>query len=395
MKKYLYLSLSLFLFTQLLLAQETLPILHTTTKVVSIKDGAELRKDYWTILPEEKLDVYVADKTSAVKTVSFYSDIDSISFEVKPRDQYNFIILLNGKDSCFTQIRSGITYNPETDMVDAPADSIPFILTPYNNISIQTIVNHTDTVNLMFHTASSSVYLTKEATAKMNSMKWDKKEKVNSWGGASEVRNSTKNHIQIGQMHWDDILIGEDDLSGRMTGGKFGLRLFKDKIVEIDFEKSMLIIHSSMPKIDEKFEKMDIVFRGSNLYLEGKFNVKGNLFKNKFLIHSGHSGTFLFDDNFVSENKLGNQLEVISESKLQDSFGNILKTKKVMLEDLNFGSYHFSNIPVGLFEGAIGQHNKSVVGADVLKRFNIIIDMQQAYIYFKANQLMNLPYLNV
>ena len=33
-------------------------------------------------------------------------------------------------------------------------DTIPFVLTDANNISIQSILNETDTLNLMFHTAA-------------------------------------------------------------------------------------------------------------------------------------------------------------------------------------------------------------------------------------------------
>ena len=86
---------------QSVLAQKKLPIIKANSPRVDIKDDNQLRKNAWTILPEEKLDVY---KTSA-KKVTFYTDIDSISFKIDPIKQYDFIILLNGKDSARTQIK--------------------------------------------------------------------------------------------------------------------------------------------------------------------------------------------------------------------------------------------------------------------------------------------------
>ncbi len=82
-------------------AQPSLQVIKANSKIVDIKDGEDLKKGTWTIVPETKPDIY---KTSA-RRVAFYTDLDSISFRVKPRHEYNFVILLNGKDSAFTQIK--------------------------------------------------------------------------------------------------------------------------------------------------------------------------------------------------------------------------------------------------------------------------------------------------
>lgn len=81
--------------------QKPLPIIKATSSRVSIKEGNSLDRNGWNISPEIKPDVY---KTSA-KKVTFYTDIDSITFKIKPDNVYNFIILLNNKDSALTQIK--------------------------------------------------------------------------------------------------------------------------------------------------------------------------------------------------------------------------------------------------------------------------------------------------
>lgn len=102
MKQFLNLSLLLVLITgQATFAQKKLPIIKANSTSVDVKDDNNLRKKAWVIVPEEKLDVYV---TSA-KKVTFYTDIDSISFKIDPKKQYDFVILLNGKDSARTQIK--------------------------------------------------------------------------------------------------------------------------------------------------------------------------------------------------------------------------------------------------------------------------------------------------
>ena len=91
------------LFAQTLFAQkEKLPIIRANSVMVDIKDDDVFEKEAWRIVPEEELDVY---ETSA-KRVTFYTDLDSISFEINPKvGKYDFIILLNGKDSARTQIK--------------------------------------------------------------------------------------------------------------------------------------------------------------------------------------------------------------------------------------------------------------------------------------------------
>ena len=86
---------------QTVLAQKKLPIIKANSTSVDIKDDNNLRKNAWRIVPEEKLDVY----TTSAKKVTFYTDIDSISFKIDPKKQYDFIILVNGKDSARTQIK--------------------------------------------------------------------------------------------------------------------------------------------------------------------------------------------------------------------------------------------------------------------------------------------------
>lgn len=96
------LGLILFSFiSQNLFSQKMLPIIRATSSIVDIRDDNKLYKKAWNIVPEEKLDVY----TTSGKKVTFYTDIDSITFKINPQKSYDFIIVLNGKDSARTQIK--------------------------------------------------------------------------------------------------------------------------------------------------------------------------------------------------------------------------------------------------------------------------------------------------
>jgi len=128
--------------------------------------------------------------------------------------------------------------------------------------------------------------------------------------------------------------------------------------------------------------------------VEASCIVAGNQFHHPFLIHSGYSGALLLDDQFANENKLGEQLTITGEKQLKDSYGNIVIVKKSILPRFLLGNQTLDSVPAGFFEGRVGAQKMSIMGGDVLKRFNIIIDADRTYVYLKANGLNKIAYAN-
>jgi len=100
MKLKIFILIVLGISSQTIIAQNELKIIRANSITADIRDGKTLRKGYWRIVPETNPDIY----TTSAKKVTFYTDIDSISFDIKPNQHYDFIILLNEKDSARTRI---------------------------------------------------------------------------------------------------------------------------------------------------------------------------------------------------------------------------------------------------------------------------------------------------
>lgn len=274
--------------------------------------------------------------------------------------------------------------------------SIPFKFTPSNNLSIRAILNQKDTVELMFHLAASAITLTEDALKKLKNITFNRTDSVSSWGGRGNIsRYSETNHLQIGEMAWKNVPIWENKNSGPGTDGKFGLDLFKDKIVNIRFEENIILIQDELPKNIKKYQKLRIDYHDDMMFIFAQCEVGKASLSNKFLIHSGYAGSILFDDQFSNMYKLSEQLKITSEKQLKDSYGNVLKTKKAILSSFTLGNFQLKNIPVGFFDGAIGRQKMSILGGDVLKRFDLIIDAKREFIYIKPNNLIKTPYLDV
>jgi hypothetical protein len=91
-----------------LIAQQKLPIIKANNDKASIRDGQVFKENNWRISPEIKPDVYATNKKG--EKVSFYTDVDSISFTIQPDKVYDFIVLLRGKDSALTRIQYQTSY---------------------------------------------------------------------------------------------------------------------------------------------------------------------------------------------------------------------------------------------------------------------------------------------
>lgn len=89
-------------------AQKSIPVIKANSTSVNVRDGKDFKKDAWNISPEIKPDIYLTPNKN--KKVTFYTDLDSISFFVQPNKEYNFKIILNKKDTAFTRIKYEATY---------------------------------------------------------------------------------------------------------------------------------------------------------------------------------------------------------------------------------------------------------------------------------------------
>jgi hypothetical protein len=201
-----------------------------------------------------------------------------------------------------------------------------------------------------------------------------------------KARYGENHSIQIADLSWERVTIGESDLSRPATDGKFGPNLFSGKIVAIDFDTCTITLQDKLPEIDAAFQRLDLIVKNDLMFIEGALQIGDRRYKNKFMIHSGFGGTLLLDDEFVSTNQLAEQLPTTSVTELKDSFGNIVKTRNVLLPSMSFGNFQLNGVTVGLFDAALGKQKVSLLGGNILKRFNIVLNLKESHIYLKPNK---------
>ena len=276
-------------------------------------------------------------------------------------------------------------------------DTIVFRLTEYNNMVVQAVLNGADTVQLMFHTAADAVALTMEGTKKLHSLQFDgNTDSIKSWGGqANSSRLSKSNSLQIGNLIYKEVPVWEDGFSGQHTDGKFGINLFENRVVSIDYDNNLILLSGQLPRNIKSYHQQALIVDKGALFIMADCVTGNTAVSNPFLLHSGYAGAVLLDDVFARENKLAEVLPVVGEKALKDAYGNIVNTKKVLLPGLTIGGYSLAAVPAGFFEGAIGRQKMSLLGGDVLRRFNWVIDAERKYVYLKPGRLYAAPYTSM
>jgi hypothetical protein len=382
-----------FLLVQSIFAQSKLPVIRATSKSVAINDGGYLDKNAWTLSPKARPDIFTADRTRKTKWVTFYTDIDSIRVKVKPGSRFNFIVLLNGKDSCYTQIASAIP--PENTFKNSIAsnDTIPFALTSFDAIGVKAIINGTDTLNLHFDVGSFNFRFTRDAILKKTKLLSNQPDAI---AGKTKPDFNNLNKVfklQIGTVVWNNPDIGATAVTSQGMDGRFGWNLFEGKIVELDYDNNLLIIHSRLPKALKGYVKSKLEFIRSFVCTKAAFEIDNKKYAGDFLFDTGSGQAIILDSTWASKQNFPNNLKLIKSSILRDPRGVKYETKVVLSPAFKINGFTLTDIPTLL----LGSQNPTgfeinYLGNGLLKRFNMIMDFKKDCLYLKPNKLMAVRY---
>jgi len=385
--------LPLLLFASILFAQQRLPVIKATSKNVTIKDGDYLDKNAWNLSPKARPDIFTADRTRKTKWVTFYTDIDSIKVKVKPGTIFNFVVVLNGNDSCYTRIVSAIPPKELTKNNVAVNDTIPFTLTAFNAISVQAIINGTDTLKMHFDASSFDFRLTRDAILKKTKLLSNQPDAL---AGKTTPDYNKLNKVftlQMGNKVWSNPQIFITRVTSNEMDGRFGWNLFEGKQVEIDYDRLLLIIHSALPKALKGYVRSKMEFARSFPYIKGTFEVANKKYTGNFLMDTGSDEAIILDSAWVSEQNFPHDLKLIRSLVVRDPRGVKYETRVVLFPYFKVNGFGVANTPTLL----LGSKNPvgfgiNFLGNDLLKRFNMILDFENDYVYLKPNKFRSVKY---
>lgn len=390
--KYLLL-LTAIITAESLFCQSSLPVIKAKSSEVSIRDGQFFYANNWTLSPEIKPDVYTADRSRKPKWVVFYTDSDSIKTKVKPGTTFDFIVLLNGKDSCYTRISSAIPPETSPNPRKKNIETIPFTVTEKNAIHVKAIVNERDTLSLHFDVGSFDFRLTQDAILKRTNLLAHQPEALAGKSKPNFNKMAPVRKIQMGTAIWTDPRVSPTLLSSESMDGRFGWNLFEGKIVEIDYDLGQLRIHSELPKNLKGYKKSSLEFLQSFVCMNGVLMANGKKYRGFFLMDTGSDQAMILDSVWVARNHFPKDLPLVKTTVFSDPRGVKYETRTVLCPKMELNGFALESIPAAL----LGKNNPvrfevNYLGNDVLKRYNILLDFKQDKIYLKPNKYLGAPF---
>ncbi|SFI26747.1 hypothetical protein [Halpernia frigidisoli] len=375
------LILSFLLISILGFSQKKLPIVYANSTKVKIYEEDNPVSN-WSINSKLKIDQYTTNKLVKTKTVKFKTDIDSISFKIKSGMKRDFIVILNGKDSCLTRIQSPEVKN-FSKLKPEIHDSIPFFVNKFNTNYMNVVFNKVDSLKMNFDTGANDVDFTNEALQK----------KIKS----NPKLYDTDYDFKIGKRDYK-AKVYDIELAGNETDGLLGRDLFDGMVVELNYDKNKMIIHSKMPTSisnDKQYSKFNIKYIKGKPFIETEISQNGIQNKSYFLFDLGYQKTVMLDNDLLNENHFPtDKMAVIKKVIMHGTSGNEVPVITSNLETLKLGKFELKNIPTQILtqNKPIPGLKMHILGNEILKKFNTVLDFQNNVIYLKPNHLYDLAF---
>lgn len=268
----------------------------------------------------------------------------------------------------------------------ATSDTITFYLNGQNNMYVNAIFNQADTLALNFDTGTTELVL-------INSVLKNKLK-------AAPKLYTTSYPLQIGKTTYQ-TKVYDAELTAQETDGRFGWDLFKNKVVELNYDKNILVVHSRLPTgvaKDKRYTKLAIEFYKDLLVIKSSIKQDGIVNKGLFLFDTGYQRTAMLDDDLLKQAGFPTaKMKVIKKVIMKGAQGNEIPVITANLHVLQIGKYKLKNVPIQQVTTNKPLKNKNlhILGNDVLKRFNVVLDLQQNVVYLKSNHLYNVEFTDL
>ncbi|MFD2919254.1 retropepsin-like aspartic protease [Terrimonas rubra] len=380
-RQFLTISLMLISGINIGYAQQKLKTITATSEKVHIRDGNHVKMD-WRLEPGANPDIYYVNQPSQKSVIIFKTDQDELSIQTKPGKKYDFVVLLNGKDSCRIQIASILP--PDVAHFKTKA-SYP-IRVPFQIISSKIFFDgkvNDKSVQIQFDLGAGTSVVNKKSSGKIG-LAFSSHKMVSNTQGLNKERTSLGNKMNISGLQWSDIPLTEvgnmDDFEDIIIGNSF----FRDKIIGINYDKREFTVYENLPKEVKGYTKMPVYYVQHRPFFNVDIVHQSKKYNAWFLFDTGRDGSMLIGNDFTGMENNWEELQPLTT----------VNGRKIVRLDALIAGVEFKDIVTNASDPAISNAKASLFGNQILKHFNVILDNKTGLLYLKPNSLSNEPYFN-
>ncbi|MFM6995183.1 MAG: aspartyl protease family protein [Sediminibacterium sp.] len=279
----------------------------------------------------------------------------------------------------------------------------PLAVFPFKELSggvilVKATVNkHIDSLNFLFDTGNTGFSIDSSTATQLGLNVVASEKTIKGIAGIKKALFSYGHEIQFPGLTTKNIDLHVNDYSifeqvyGLKIDGIVGFSFFDKYVVKIDYDQHLIYCYApggiSYPSSGQ--------FLNTKLY---KFPINMIQLKDQALVDSKSIFDIGAGLNYLVSNKLVDDVQLFSpKKKFYPTQVEGLGGKKIIditvVKKVSIGKYHFKNVPTHVFDDAFDVLNYpnlgGLIGSDLLRKFNIILNYPEEKIHITPNSNFN------
>ncbi len=366
-------------------------VLHARSATLDVRDGDRLLRGIWRADPTAALDRFDVRRSDRPKRVVFLSDVDSLAFDVSPGEQYEFVVVLASGDSCRTCVSAR---RGSARRVEAGADTIPFTVAR-GKIHVRGTIGDSRPLDLIFDTGADQCVLYPSGVRKGAVLHLDGSVENAGMGGTTRRRTSSDNRLAVEGLRWEhEPVLSVEKQADRGADGIVGYTVFEDKVLEIDFDRSVMVIHDSLPARTEGDSRVPMPAAGSLTAVDVELVSGGRSARGPFLLDTAGGGDLNVHSGFADAHGLRTWLRKLGTSRSYGLGARAIANDVLRVPELRIAGFTLRNVPIDVARPAEGgaATPAGTLNMDLLSRFHCVLDYPRGEAWFRPSRRFDAPF---
>ena len=371
---------------------DSLPVLRARSERIDVRDGRRWLPGGWVADPALPLDTYLAEPASRPRRITFYSDLDSLTFEAEPGSQHDFTIRLADGRECRTRLSCLRTTGQATAGAAPGPVELPLAFTRNDKTYTLMSINGSRPLRMMFDAGAGITVVYPSAQRAGAKLVWDGNSENHGTGGATTRRTSSDNRITAAGLRWDHVPVLAVERQAEPFDGIVGPDLFAERVLELDFQRGRFVVHDSLPAAAHGFARLPLRYDGLIPSLPMVLGHSGRTDSLWVVFDTGANGAAALSHATAVRLGLPGGLPVLRRARIGGVGAARMSGDIVSMPSLGLAGVHLKDVPVFVEHAAAVHRMGDLLGMDVLRRFHLYIDFDHDELYLQALPTAHEPF---
>lgn len=278
-----------------------------------------------------------------------------------------------------------------------PSSEIPFELGPASRIYVKCRVNGSEPLRFLFDTGATGMVINSGIVGHEVKMTFDGS--VMNYGatGSNEIPTSSCNDFRIGKMSFGKVPFIAVPYTRDQWDGVLGLWFIRQQVTEVNYTQRKIYLYpngSYTPP--ENAIRLKVEYVMGVPIVPVKVSVNGTTYDLRLEVDTGSDRVLDLNTPFVEKHGLLGTQKPFAISRISSSDANSGELENVIFDDIQMDGCKLPRIPGAFSTVKSGIQSMpemdGVMGNNLLKRFNLVCDLQAGYIYLIPNDLLYSPF---